>query len=387
MASTYKRASDKAKGKRGVWTMAWRGEDGKRKTRAGFTDRAESQKLADHLEREAAKVRAGLVEPGEMRRREAALKPLETHIVEYEANLLAKGDKAKHAHDTASAIRRLLASALVESIADMGPDRIQEALGRLKTSRSARTANYALGAVRSFAKWLVKAKRIRESTVDHLTPYNVEADRKYIRRALSKAELVKLLAAAESGPDVFVYGPTKSKHHKVPITGPDRAMLYRLAMATGFRANELRSLTPESFNLGAEPTITVKPTISKRGQADVQPISQDMAAVFRPWLATRALGQPVLEVPKKTARLLHGDLERAGIPIKDAKGEILDFHALRHSYITHLVQSGVNPKVVQSLARHSTITLTLDRYTHVDEADKRRALDGESGDPPTPLQT
>lgn len=42
-----------------------------------------------------------------------------------------------------------------------------------------------------------------------------------------------------------------------------------------------------------------------------------------------------------------------------------DLHALRHSYITSLANAGVAPKVVQLLARHSTIRLTMDRYTHV----------------------
>src|SRR5262249_19014281 len=162
----------------------------------------------------------------------------------------------------------------------------QASLGRLKTKRSARTCNHALGAIKAFSKWLVRSKRIRETTVDHLAPYNQKADRKYIRRAITKAELDKLLAAAEAGPTVYIYGPTKSKHHKIPTTGPQRAMLYRLAMATGFRANELRSLTPESFDLGDEPTVTVQATISKRGQRDVQPISREMAELFRPWVAT-----------------------------------------------------------------------------------------------------
>ena len=41
-----------------------------------------------------------------------------------------------------------------------------------------------------------------------------------------------------------------------------------------------------------------------------------------------------------------------------------DFHALRHTFITNLANSGSHPKVAQILARHSTITLTMDRYTH-----------------------
>lgn len=53
----------------------------------------------------------------------------------------------------------------------------------------------------------------------------------------------------------------------------------------------------------------------------------------------------------------------------------LDFHALRHTYISRLVRSGANIKVAQELARHSTPTLTLGRYAHVTLMDQRRALD------------
>jgi hypothetical protein len=36
----------------------------------------------------------------------------------------------------------------------------------------------------------------------------------------------------------------------------------------------------------------------------------------------------------------------------------------------------VHPKAPQPLARHTTIALTLDRYTHVGLTDSTRALDG-----------
>jgi hypothetical protein len=52
---------------------------------------------------------------------------------------------------------------------------------------------------------------------------------------------------------------------------------------------------------------------------------------------------------------------------------VYDFHALRHPLITDLVVTGVYPKDAQVLARHSTITLTLDRYTHIRRADLRAA--------------
>ncbi|MCX5670882.1 MAG: hypothetical protein NTU94_06125 [Planctomycetota bacterium] len=54
---------------------------------------------------------------------------------------------------------------------------------------------------------------------------------------------------------------------------------------------------------------------------------------------------------------------------------MVDFHALRHTYISRLVRSGAAPAVAKSLARHSTIVLTMDHYTHTLIEDARAALD------------
>lgn len=64
------------------------------------------------------------------------------------------------------------------------------------------------------------------------------------------------------------------------------------------------------------------------------------------------------------ASVLRADLKAAGIPYRDDAGRVADFHALRHAFITNLARSGVHPKTAQTLARHSSITLTMDRYSH-----------------------
>ena len=57
------------------------------------------------------------------------------------------------------------------------------------------------------------------------------------------------------------------------------------------------------------------------------------------------------------------------LKMEDGLGRVVDFHSLRHGFITYLVTANVPPKVAQTLARHSTITLTMDRYTHLGTAD------------------
>ena len=56
---------------------------------------------------------------------------------------------------------------------------------------------------------------------------------------------------------------------------------------------------------------------------------------------------------------------------------MVDMHSLRHTYISGLIAAGVDPKTVQVLACHSTITLTVDRYSYTTEERKRKAIKGE----------
>ena len=174
-------------------------------------------------------------------------------------------------------------------------------------------------------------------------------------------------------------------------------MLYRLALGTGFRASELASLVPGSFDLdGRPPTVTVEAGYSKHRRRDVQPIRRDLADLLRPWLEARTPGLPVFPIPDKPVKLVQADLAAARdawleeaatkkerkerekssfLKYRDAAGRVADFHALRHTYISRLVRSGANIKVAQELARHSTPMLTLGRYAHVQLADQTRALD------------
>jgi len=89
----------------------------------------------------------------------------------------------------------------------------------------------------------------------------------------------------------------------------------------------------------------------------------------------RRMFQFSVRVTKSELARLRADLEAAGIPVEDDSGRLVDFHALRHTFITNLVNAGVHPRTVQALARHSTISLTMDRYTHLSIAGQTRALE------------
>ncbi len=73
---------------------------------------------------------------------------------------------------------------------------------------------------------------------------------------------------------------------------------------------------------------------------------------------TRTAGRPPPETEQVHRR------ESDFLTYRDRNGRVADFHALRHTFITNLIAAGVHPRPAQTLARHSTITLTLDRYSH-----------------------
>ena len=86
-------------------------------------------------------------------------------------------------------------------------------------------------------------------------------------------------------------------------------------------------------------------------------------------LFTRTDGEPVnpRNFTKEFARLV----KRAGLRAT--------FHRLRHRHITALLEAGVHPKVAAERAGHSSITVTMDRYSHVLEgmqADAAQRIDG-----------
>jgi integrase len=219
------------------------------------------------------------------------------------------------------------------------------------------TSNHHLRAVKGFAAWMVKDRRAGFNPLVHLSLGNDKVDRRHDRRALSAAELRLLIRTAGENP-VTVRG----------LTGPERAMLYAVAMGTGFRARELAALKPESFSLDATPPAVLLPARKgKNRRPTVQPLQADVVESLRVFLARRAAGQPVWpgSWSEKPAEVLRVDLEAAAIPysVEGPDGPLYaDFHALRHSFVALLDKSGVSVKEAMQLARHSDPKLTLAIY-------------------------
>lgn len=92
-------------------------------------------------------------------------------------------------------------------------------------------------------------------------------------------------------------------------------------------------------------------------------LQRDLVSARKIWI-----GEAKGDAERKTAR--KSDFLR----YKRSKGFNADFHAMRHTFITNLCRANVSPKTAQALARHSDIRLTMNVYTHIDQAEQATAI-------------
>ncbi len=170
----------------------------------------------------------------------------------------------------------------------------------------------------------------------------------------------------------------------------ERTLLYCMAIQTGLRSSELRSLTRGRLFLDSErPYVTCAAGSTKNKRDCRQYINPDLVGELRVHLATKLPTARVFSMPSKhdVAGMLRADLDAARkawlkaaehdpeerqkreqsdfLAVANYDGEKLDFHALRHTCGAWLAMSGAHPKAIQTVMRHSAITLTMDTYGHL----------------------
>ena len=223
--------------------------------------------------------------------------------------------------------------------------------------RGVQTMNHWLDAVKSFTRWLVENGRLAANPLLRLKGGNTRLDPRHRRGELTATEVSALVRTAAASTTAYR-----------GLSGSDRAMLYRVALGTGFRRAELAALTPACFRLDADqPVVHLSAGRTKNRQAAALPVPSDLAAVLRTYLDGRDPKRPIWSGgwATRSADMIRRDLHAADIAytVESTDGtEYRDFHSLRATYISNVIRAGATIKEAMTLARHSDPKLTAGRY-------------------------
>lgn len=378
MGSLYKR--NDAGGKKGKWYASYVDHTGKRvKKSTGTTDKQTAQQILGKWESDVALRTRGVIDANAERLATMGQRPVQEHIDEFIAKKVAAGKNEKYIQRTRNHIEKIAAFAGFHTLADIQPEGVEKYLADMVETddRAGRTRQAHTQSIKSFTRWAFRTGRMASNPLDIIDRPSPDRDRRLERRALTVEEWQRLKTATEAGPERMEMKPLA------------RSILYETALQTGLRSGELAQLTKGRMHLGSNPPFVLAPSaVTKDGELARQYITADLAERLAEYTKRIKASEPVFGMPenRRTADMIRQDLKAARqawidesngdddreqregsdfLAAINGNGERFDFHALRHSCGTWLAIAGVHPKAIQSVMRHSTITLTLDRYGHL----------------------
>jgi len=305
--------------------------------------------------------------------RTRATETIEQHLKAFEQAKSTAGKSDQHVVRTSQLIRSLAANNDWRVLGDISADGVNRYAEHLKKDdgQAARTIASVITAVRTFCRWLVRSGVIPSDPTATVEKPSSKKDRRIERRMVLPDEWTWIRQALSEE------SVKNGQDHE------ERLLMYLLAIESGLRANELRSLTRGSLVLkDSEPHVIVKAALTKNAKNAKQFISDGLAAKLTKFVARKAPGALVFNVYERTrmAATLRSDIvdarrlwlksEKADkesdfLKSPTSQGEVIDFHALRHTCGAWLVMQGVTLAEVREIMRHSTITLTVDCYGHL----------------------
>jgi integrase/recombinase XerC len=205
-----------------------------------------------------------------------------------------------------------------------------------------------VAAVRSFFRFLVREGRLKTSPVAEL---RAPKQPKRLPRAASVEEVIAILEA-----------PDASR----PAGVRDRALL-ELLYASGLRVSELTGLDLQDLDLGGR-------TVRVHGKGDKErmvPFGSKAEKALREWLTVSAAmrgtrGEDAVFLNLRGGRLTDRSVRRLldRYVRQVALARSLSPHVLRHSFATHLLESGADLRTIQELLGHTSLSTT-QKYTKV----------------------
>lgn len=404
-----------------TFVAKYRDGDGLVKTvSTGCTNKESAKRRLKELEDMADKVRRGVYSKAEAAVADHAVATIDDHVDAYLDHLgcrLGKGGKrnlnAAHIANVRRALRLAVQECGWRRLNDLNTDDVARWVRRMVDMPagkrlSLRTIGMRIGSLTSWGEWMEVSKRIVTNPFRKLRKKIGLTDTGEVRRkrrALTIDELRRLLTVARLRP-IAEFGrekvrvidenrPASSRAtwKLAPLTfdtihaaaergrskvrpdvagrldkaGRERALLYLTLVTTGLRKSELASITIRDVVLDeGQPVILLASEDAKNGQKATLPLRADVAEKLRQWIADNpeaSMDEPLFDVPDGLSRIIDRDFAAAGIPKHDDRGRVVDAHALRHTFGTHLVAAGVAPRVAQAAMRHSKLELTMKVYT------------------------
>jgi integrase len=248
----------------------------------------------------------------------------------------------------------------------------------------------------AYAKALASGRR---DGTGGLAPRSVHYMHRVLRQSLAQAVRWQILAR---NPCDAVKPPRVERRKGVTLSADQAAQLIGalahsrvywptlIALATGMRRGEILALRWQHVDLDRG-TLQVVETIEetktslrfkppKNGKTRAITLPAFAVTELRRWKTEQAQELLQLGVRQTGATLVCGQADGQVRSPHDLTNQFrrflrqmkdipqLRFHDLRHSHATQLLASGVHPKVAQERLGHSSISITLDLYSHAVES-------------------
>ncbi len=329
------------------WRFEYTDYQGRRRTASGSASKAQTTALAARVQAREDEIRRGF-RPAPKREDEHALRPIEKVIEEYlDYGAACGGLRGKpwgpvHLRRKAATLEWWVGKLNLKVLGDLNGNilaRVEQILRDYhRKGRTGKTCRNQAEALRSFCRWCVKLSYLGQDPLQSLSQY--DASPTTIRRAFTPEECERLLLAAP----------------------PDRRLIYAVALASGLRANEIRSLRVMDLDV-VNKGLHLSENWTKNRRGGFQPLPLDLVDQLAQSARGKDVAAPLLFNASRRdfTRLMDDDLKAADIK-KRGPGGVVCFHSLRHSFINILLEQGAGAKEVQDLARHQTLSMTMNHY-------------------------
>lgn len=264
-----------------------------------------------------------------------------TSLAFFEAHLGEKINETHLANLTAGDMRALLAHQTREA-----------ELGQRLADGAARSRSRHISALRAFFRFLSLRYDIQNA---HITAFKLPKTRKPLPRPLARPvarEAAEEIASFTASTDLFARD----------------VALYTLLYGAGLRIGEALSLSIGDFDAAPCGPLRVTGKGNKQRLVPLIPIVQERLAA---WRRQRSAAEPdaPLFIGQKGGRLDPATARRTMRLWRQAKGLPASAtpHALRHSFATHMMESGADLRAIQELLGHASLSTT-QTYTKTDEA-------------------